>query len=86
MSELGAKRVEIRGNSELVVKQITNEYLCIKENLIMYFIIVNRLIKHFDYVDIQHVPRLENQEADDLAQIASRYMVSKGKLEELIEV
>lgn len=31
-------------------------------------------------------PRLENQEANDLAHIASGYKVSKDKLEELIEV
>lgn len=30
--DLGVKRVEIRGDSELVVKQITKEYMCIKEN------------------------------------------------------
>lgn len=57
-----------------------------KENLIMYFIIFNRLIKCFDFVDIQHVPRLENQEANELAQIVSGYKVSKVKLEDLIEV
>lgn len=76
-----ARRVEVRGDYELVIKKITKEHMCIKENLIMYFVIVNRLIKHFDYVDIQHVPRLENQEANDLAQIALGYKVSKGKLE-----
>ena len=36
---LGAKRVEIREDSELVVKLITKEYICIKENLSMYFVI-----------------------------------------------
>jgi ribonuclease HI len=43
--ELGVTRVEIMGDSELVIKQITKEYICIKENLIMYFIIVSRLKK-----------------------------------------
>lgn len=65
--KLGARRVKIRGDSELVIKQITKEYRCIKENLIMYFVIANILITVFDFVDIQHIPRLENQEADDLA-------------------
>lgn len=49
--KLGAKRVEIKGHYELVVKKITKEYGCIKENSIMYFIIVNRLIKCFDFMD-----------------------------------
>src|SRR3954464_7320042 len=84
--ELGATRVEIKGDSELVIKQLTKEYKCIKENLIMNFIIVNRLLKKFEYVDLNHVPRLQNQEANDLAQLASGYRVSKNKFEELIQV
>src|ERR1044072_6905755 len=33
--ELGAKEVTIRGDSELVIKQLSKEYKCIKENLMM---------------------------------------------------
>jgi hypothetical protein len=35
---------------------------------------------------IQHIPRLENQVANDLAQIASGYKISKEKLQKVIEV
>ncbi|XP_050888197.1 uncharacterized protein LOC127093327 [Lathyrus oleraceus] len=84
--EFGATRVEIKGDSELVIKQLTKEYICIKENLIMYFVIANRLLKKFEYIDIKHVPRIKNQEANDLAQIASGYRISKEKLEEFVEV
>lgn len=52
----------------------------------MYFVIANILLRKFDYMNIRHIPRLKNQEADDLAQIASGYKVSKEKLEDLIEV
>lgn len=69
-----------------MVKQVTKEYKCIKNNLIMYFVIVNRLIKCFDFMDIQHVPWLENKKENELAQISSGYKVSKEKLEGLIEV
>ncbi|XP_050919355.1 uncharacterized protein LOC127136887 [Lathyrus oleraceus] len=44
------------------------------------------LLKKFEYVDIKHVPRIKNQEANDLAQIASGYRISKEKLEELVKV
>ncbi|XP_050919286.1 uncharacterized protein LOC127136808 [Lathyrus oleraceus] len=44
------------------------------------------LLKKFEYIDIKHVPRIKNQEANDLAQIASGYKISKEKLEELVEV
>lgn len=52
----------------------------------MYFVIANRLIKCFDFMDIQYVPRLENQKTNELAQIALGYKVSKEKLEDLVEV
>ncbi|CAJ2663632.1 unnamed protein product [Trifolium pratense] len=83
---LGAKDIKIKGDSELVLKQLTKEYKCIKEHLIRYFVIANALLKRFDSIDIEHVPRIENQEANDLAQIASGYKVSKEKLEQLIEI
>jgi len=35
--ELRAKHVKTRGDSELVIKQLTKEYKCVKENLINYF-------------------------------------------------
>ncbi|XP_045802475.1 uncharacterized protein LOC123896075 [Trifolium pratense] len=83
---LGAKDIKIKGDSELVLKQLTKEYKCIKEHLIRYFVIANTLLKRFDSIDIEHVPRIENQEANDLAQIASGYKVSKEKLEQLVEI
>lgn len=84
--DLGAKGFEIKGNSEVVVKQLKKEYKCIKENLMMYFVISNSLLKRSDSVDIIHVPQLENQEANDITQITLSYKVSKETLEELIEV
>ncbi|XP_050908563.1 uncharacterized protein LOC127122237 [Lathyrus oleraceus] len=75
--ELGATRIEIMGDPELVIKQITKEYKCSKENLIMYFIIASRLLKRFEGATIRHIPRLDNQVANDLAKIASGYKISK---------
>lgn len=40
--KLGARNVEIMGDSELVIKQVSKEYKCVKENLIMYFVIAIR--------------------------------------------
>src|ERR1051325_10449627 len=51
----------------------------------MYFVMANRLLKNFEYVDIKHIHRIDNQEANDLAQIASGYKTSKEKLQYLIE-
>jgi ribonuclease HI len=84
--DLGARHIRIRGDSELVVKQLTKEYKCIQEHLMKYFVITFSLLKYFDSYDIQHVPRVENQEANDLAQIASGYKISKERFDELIEI
>ncbi|CAJ2651686.1 uncharacterized protein LOC123895391 [Trifolium pratense] len=51
-----------------------------------YFVIAFTLQKQFDSCDIQHIPQIENQEANDLAQIASGYKMTKEKLEELVEI
>ncbi|KAK2444202.1 hypothetical protein QL285_015246 [Trifolium repens] len=86
LKDLGAKSIKIRCDSELVLKQLTQEYKCVKEHLTEYFSIASSLLDCFDHVDIEHVPRLENQEANDLAQIASGYKMSKEKLTQLIEI
>ncbi|XP_050897324.1 uncharacterized protein LOC127104162 [Lathyrus oleraceus] len=75
--ESGARNVKIMGDFELVIKQVSKEYRCVKENLIMYFVITIRLLKRFDQVSLQHIPRKENQRANDLAQEASVYKASK---------
>src|SRR3954468_7771755 len=57
-----------------------------KENLIMYYAIVIRLLEQFEHVEILHVPRSNNYIANELTQIASGYRVSKDKLEDMVEI
>jgi ribonuclease HI len=83
---LGAKNVVIKGDSELVEKQLTKEYKCISENLLSYFVSANSLLSNFESVSFQHVPRIENQVANNLAQVASGYKISTQKLQELIKI
>lgn len=52
----------------------------------LYFVKVNSLLIRYDEVDIKHVPRVKNQEANDLAQRDLGYRVSNEKLIELIKV
>jgi len=73
---MGAKHVEIKGDYELVVKQLTKKYKCVQENLIFYFATAKALLKRFVLASTQHVPEIENQEANDLVQIASGYRIS----------
>ena len=44
------------------------------------------MLNSFESVNIQHVSRIENQEANDLALVTSGYMVYKQKLHQLIEI
>jgi ribonuclease HI len=53
--------VVIKGDSELVVKQLTKEYKCISENLLSYFVSASSLLINFESISLQHVPRIENQ-------------------------
>ncbi|XP_050909043.1 uncharacterized protein LOC127122802 [Lathyrus oleraceus] len=81
--ELGAMNFEIMGDSELVIEQASKEYRCVKENLIMYFVVTIRLLKKFEQVNLQHIPQKENQRANDLAQEASWYKASKDQDEDV---
>lgn len=86
LKELGANRIKVRGGSELIIKQVTREEKCIKGSLLKYFVTATRLLEHFEVADIRHVPRSENQEANELAQVVSGYKMSKSKLQDMIEV
>ncbi|XP_057418138.1 uncharacterized protein LOC130712317 [Lotus japonicus] len=83
---LGAKNVEVKGDSELVVKQLTKEYKCVSENLAKYYVKAMSFLANFDQAGISYIPRVSNQEANELAKIASGYMIDKLKLKELIRI
>nr|KYP40711.1 Uncharacterized protein Mb2253c family [Cajanus cajan] len=69
--ELGARNVLIRGDSQLVIKQLTQEYKCLNEKLIEFKTRVVQLLNIFDEVELQHIPRGSNVIANKLAQTAS---------------
>ena len=64
---LVGKEVEIRMDSELIVRQMTNEYQVKEETLWpQYMKVHNLLVAHFPNTRFVHVPREENKEADRL--------------------
>lgn len=64
---LGKKNVEIRMDSELVVKQLSNKYQVKMETLWpQYMKVHNLLVAHFPNCRFTHIPREENKEADAL--------------------
>nr|KYP46166.1 Retrovirus-related Pol polyprotein from transposon opus [Cajanus cajan] len=86
LKELGAKNVVIRGDSQLVIKQLTQEYKCLNEKLVEFKTRAVQLLNTFDEVELQHVSRHANTIASELAQMASGYKVSKKCFESLIHM
>ena len=64
---LGARDVELRSDSELVVKQIKGRYRVKKATLRPLYQKVVQLIGSLETFTITHVPREKNTEADRLA-------------------
>ncbi|MBV8198326.1 MAG: ribonuclease HI family protein [Candidatus Eremiobacteraeota bacterium] len=62
----GVRRLKVRLDSELVVKQLRAEYRVKHAGLQPLYRRAAALLRHFDDVDIQHVGRKENAAADRL--------------------
>ncbi|XP_066160666.1 uncharacterized protein [Oryza sativa Japonica Group] len=69
---LGAKRLIVKGDSELVANQVHKDYKCSNSELSKYLADVRKLEKRFDRIEVRHVYRKDNVEPDDLARRASR--------------
>lgn len=79
--EMGACKLTIRMDSELVVRQVLGIYKVKNERLAVYFKEVMELLKSFESYDIAHVRREFNREADALASRAARRRLdSEGAL------
>ena len=68
--ELGAKRVAIRGDSELVVKQMKGEYRVKNEALRDLYEEAQSILAQFEHATIDHNYRHKNALADKLANLA----------------
>lgn len=78
----GARSVEVRADSELVVKQLRGEYRVRNEGLKPLFVAAQRLVRRFDSVRFVHVRRAHNAEADALANAAMDARGSVGEAPE----
>jgi hypothetical protein len=68
--DLGIKRLIIRGDSQLVVKQVNKDY----QSPLMeaYVEEVRKLEEHFDGLQTEHIPHAENSIADSLSKCAAQ--------------
>ena len=70
-TEMGIKDLDIYGDSQLVIKQLLEEYEVKKEDLLSYHKYALRLLDKLNTVKLQHVPRSANKMADALANLAA---------------
>jgi ribonuclease HI len=65
--DLGIWWLHIRGDSQLVAKQVHKEYDYNNEKIVEYLSEVHRMEKFFDGFQVRYIPRLDNRDADHLA-------------------
>ena len=73
-------QLEVRSDSQLVVKLIEDSYEARGEKMILYLKKVRELLKKFIRVQVKHVPRAENSQADALAKFATALQEDLGRL------
>jgi ribonuclease HI len=80
---MGIRRLLVLGDSQLVVNQVSKEYQCTDPQMEAYVREVRRMERHFNGVELQHVPRRNNTVANELSRVASaRTPLPPGTFEE----
>jgi ribonuclease HI len=69
--ELGVRRLDARGDSELVINQVMKNSHCCDQKMEAYCDEVRCLEYKFHGIELNHVARRYNETADELAKIAS---------------
>nr|ABA99771.1 retrotransposon protein, putative, unclassified [Oryza sativa Japonica Group] len=79
----GSLSLQGAGDSQLVVNQVCKEYRCSDPQMDAYVRQVRRMERHFDGIELRHVPRRDNAVADELSRLASsRAQTPPGAFEE----
>jgi ribonuclease HI len=69
--ELGVRRLDVRGDSQLVIDQVMKNSHCRDSKMEAYCDEVRRLEDKFYGLELNHIARRYNETADELAKIAS---------------
>jgi ribonuclease HI len=69
--ETGIKRLDVRGDSQLIIDQVMKNASCHDEKMEAYCNAVCALEDKFYGIELNHIPRKYNEEADELTKIAS---------------
>jgi ribonuclease HI len=69
--EIGVKHLDVRRDLQLVIDQVMKNASCHDDKMEAYYKVVRALEDKFYGIELNHVPRRYNEEADELAKIAS---------------
>jgi ribonuclease HI len=79
---LGICQLLMKGDSQLIIKQVHEECSCNEPRLAAYLLHVRKLEKDFMALELQHVPRTDNSAVDELSVRASTWApMPEGVLE-----
>jgi ribonuclease HI len=68
---LGVRQLLVKGDSQLIIKQVKGDYCCSDPQLAAYLLHACKLENDFEVLDLQHIPRADNTIPDDLSTKAS---------------
>ena len=68
---LGVWQLLVKGDSQLIIKQVRGDCSCNNSQLAAYLIYVRKLEKDFNALELQHIPHELNSAAVDLSARAS---------------
>ncbi|XP_057953956.1 uncharacterized protein LOC131148248 [Malania oleifera] len=74
----GIKELMVKGDSALVIHQLSGEWETLDAKLVPYQDYINEMIKGFDSIIFSHMPRERNLIPDALATLATLFKVGKG--------
>ncbi|KAM2916749.1 hypothetical protein FF1_045626 [Malus domestica] len=86
LHDLRATRALVIGDSELVINQLNGSFRYMSCTLAPYHMVASYLAESFDGITFEHISRIHNTDADELAQIASGAQLLGGKLGREISV
>ena len=79
LAPLRASVIQVMGDSQLVIRQLMREYKCQNPNLLHYHETTNALLQQFTDAVVIHIFKEENEEANNLAQLALGFRISQSK-------
>ncbi|XP_062021144.1 uncharacterized protein LOC133737640 [Rosa rugosa] len=86
LQEMGARRVLILGDSQLVINQLVKEFKCTSWSLLPYYALADQLAEAFDRISFVHIPRKDNSDANEMAQLASGMKLGKTETSRTVKV